>query len=106
MSIARAILHDPRLLILDEATSSVDSETESKIQQALDRLVANRTTLVAAHRLSTLRNADRIFVMEEGKLTEQGSHPQLLAKRGQYFRLVRAQEEAWRKAKRNLSIAE
>lgn len=106
LSIARAILHDPRLLILDEATSSVDSETESKIQQALDRLVANRTTLVAAHRLSTLRNADRIFVMEEGKLTERGSHIALMAKRGQYYRLVRAQEDAWRKAKRNLSIAE
>lgn len=106
ISIARAILHDPRILILDEATSSVDSETESKIQQALDRLVHNRTTLVAAHRLSTLRNADRIFVMEEGKLAEVGSHTALIARGGIYSRLVRAQEEAWRKAKKNLSIAQ
>jgi len=106
ISIARAILHNPRILILDEATSSVDSETESKIQQALDRLVRNRTTFVAAHRLSTLRNADRIFVMEEGKLIETGSHQQLMDKEGMYFRLVKAQEEAWRKAKRNLTLAQ
>jgi len=106
ISIARAILHNPRILILDEATSSVDSETESKIQQALDRLVMARTTLVAAHRLSTLRNADRIFVMEEGKLAEVGTHEQLLAKKGMYTRLVRAQEKAWRKSKKHLSIAQ
>ena len=106
ISIARAILHNPRILILDEATSSVDSETEAKIQEALDRLVRNRTTFVAAHRLSTLRNADRIFVMEEGKLIEVGSHFQLMEKEGMYFRLVKAQEEAWRKAKRNLSLAQ
>ncbi|MEK7477400.1 MAG: ABC transporter ATP-binding protein [Candidatus Coatesbacteria bacterium] len=106
ISIARAILHNPRILILDEATSSVDSETEAKIQEALDRLVRNRTTFVAAHRLSTLRNADRIFVMEEGKLIETGSHFELLKKGGMYSRLVKAQEEAWRKAKRNLSLAQ
>ncbi len=105
ISIARAILHDPRVLILDEATSSVDSETESKIQQALDRLVSQRTTLVSAHRLSTLRNADRIFVMEEGRIAEIGSHKQLMARRGKYFRIVKAQEKMWRKGKKNLSLA-
>lgn len=107
ISIARAILHNPRLLILDEATSSVDTETEAKIQEALDRLVHNRTTLVAAHRLSTLRNADRIFVMEEGELAEVGPHAQLMKRKGGiYQRLVHAQERAWRKAKKNLSIAQ
>ncbi len=104
VAIARAILHNPRLLILDEATSSVDSETEAKIQQAMERLVKDRTTLIAAHRLSTLRNTDRVFVMDEGRLAEIGSHAQLMHKEGIYFRLVRAQEEAWRKAKKHLSI--
>jgi ATP-binding cassette subfamily B protein len=106
VSIARAILHDPRILILDEATSSVDTETEAKIQEAMDRLVRDRTTFVAAHRLSTLRVADRIFVMDEGKLAEAGTHEQLIAKRGIYSRLVAAQEKAWRRARRNLSIAQ
>jgi ATP-binding cassette subfamily B protein len=106
LSIARAILHDPRVLIMDEATSSVDSETEFKIQQAMDRLSSGRTTLVAAHRLSTLRHADRIFVMEQGKLLEEGSHAALMRKKGRYYRMVKVQEKMWRRAKRNLSIGE
>lgn len=104
LAIARAILHNPRIMVLDEATSSVDSETEAKIQEALNRLAKNRTTLVAAHRLSTLRNANRIFVMEEGKLAETGSHEQLMKKRGRYYRLIKAQEDAWKRARKNLSI--
>ena len=86
ISIARAILHDPRILILDEATSSVDTETEYKIQEALDRLVAGRTVFAIAHRLSTLRRATRLFVIEDGKLTEQGTHAELLALPGGTYR--------------------
>ncbi|MEO8451537.1 MAG: ABC transporter ATP-binding protein [Gemmatimonadota bacterium] len=88
VSIARAILHDPRILILDEATSSVDTETERHIQEALDRLVAGRTVFAIAHRLSTLRKATRLFVIEDGKLAESGTHAELLAKpEGIYRRL-------------------
>ena len=86
VSIARAILHDPRILVLDEATSSVDTETEYKIQEALDRLVAGRTVFAIAHRLSTLRRATRLFVIEDGKLTEQGTHAELLALAGGTYR--------------------
>jgi ATP-binding cassette subfamily B protein len=94
ISIARAILHDPRILILDEATSSVDTETEYKIQEALDRLVADRTVFAIAHRLSTLRRADRIFVIEEGRMLEQGTHRELLAlPGGTYRRLCELQQE-------------
>jgi ATP-binding cassette subfamily B protein len=94
ISIARAILHNPRLLILDEATSSVDTETEKKIQEALQRLVAGRTTFAIAHRLSTLSIADRLFVMEDGKLVEQGTHEELLAKPdGVYAKLHNTQAE-------------
>jgi len=94
ISIARAILHNPRILILDEATSSVDTETEKKIQEALQRLVAGRTTFAIAHRLSTLSIADRLFVMEDGKLAEQGTHEELLAKPdGVYAKLHRTQAE-------------
>lgn len=94
ISIARAILHNPRILILDEATSSVDVETERKIQQAIDRLVQNRTTFAIAHRLSTLRNADRLFVIEKGKGVECGSHEELMEKKGIYYKLVETQREA------------
>lgn len=94
ISIARAILHNPRILILDEATSSVDVETEKEIQQAIDRLVQNRTTFAIAHRLSTLRNADRLFVIEKGKGVECGSHEELMDKKGIYFKLVETQREA------------
>lgn len=94
ISIARAILHDPRILILDEATSSVDTETEKKIQEALQRLVQGRTTFAIAHRLSTLSAADRLFVMESGKLIEQGTHQELLQRPdGVYARLHNTQAQ-------------
>ncbi len=94
VSIARAILHDPRILILDEATSAVDTETERKIQQAIGRLVSGRTVFAIAHRLSTLARADRIFVMKSGRLAEAGTHEELLAlENGIYRRLYELQGE-------------
>ena len=91
ISFARALAHNPRFLILDEATSSVDTKTEILIREALDRLLEGRTALVIAHRLSTIQHADRILVFHKGKLREQGSHQQLLAERGIYYRLYQLQ---------------
>jgi ATP-binding cassette subfamily B protein len=91
ISIARALLIDPRILILDEATSSVDSETEKEIQKALDNLVKGRTTIAIAHRLSTLQRADRLVVMDRGQVVEQGPHDALMARQGAYYRLYQAQ---------------
>jgi ATP-binding cassette subfamily B protein len=91
ISIARALLIDPRILILDEATSSVDTETEREIQLALENLVQGRTTIAIAHRLSTLRRADRLVVIERGRITEIGHHNDLLEKSGTYARLYKAQ---------------
>ena len=93
IAIARAILHNPRVLILDEATSSVDVETEKQIQESLGRLVKGRTTFAIAHRLSTLRNADRLVVLSNGRVMEVGSHEELLEVDGHFAELVRLQQE-------------
>ena len=93
VSIARAILKNPKILILDEATSSLDPETEIKIQEALTRLIQGRTTIAIAHRLATLRNADRLVVIEKGKIAEVGSHEELISMGGIYSNLVSAQRQ-------------
>ena len=94
IAIARAILHDPPVLILDEATSAVDSDTEKKLQEAIANLVQGRTTIAIAHRLATLRNADRLLVIDDGKIIEQGTHDELLSlEDGHFAKLVRLQTE-------------
>ena len=93
ISFARAILADPRILVLDEATASVDTITEQKIQNAIDTIIRGRTSIVIAHRLSTVRNADIILVVKDGKIIEQGRHDELLAARGHYYRLYTRQYE-------------
>jgi subfamily B ATP-binding cassette protein MsbA len=91
ISIARAILKNAPILILDEATSSLDTEAEIEVQSALDNLMAGRTTLMIAHRLSTIRNADRIIVLVNGEIVEEGNHEALLEKKGEYFKLHQMQ---------------
>ncbi len=93
LSIARTLLYDPKVLILDEATSNIDAEAERSIQEALEVLVRGRTTIAIAHRLSTLRNADRILVFDRGRLIEHGTHAELLSADGTYARLVRIQTQ-------------
>jgi ATP-binding cassette subfamily B protein len=87
VSLARAVLKDPPILVLDEATSSVDNETEAAIQRSLERLTAHRTTIIIAHRLSTIRAADRIYVLENGELVETGTHDELTSRSGVYANL-------------------
>lgn len=94
LSIARAVVANPRILILDEATASVDTETEKHIQAALDQLIKGRTTLSIAHRLSTLRSADKLVVIEGGKIVEEGTHLELTLKKGSYFKLMQLQSKA------------
>ena len=91
LSIARAVLRNPSILILDEATSALDTESEKLVQDALEKLMKNRTSLVIAHRLSTIKNADLIVVLQKGRIAEQGTHEELIATRGIYYALCNMQ---------------
>jgi ABC-type multidrug transport system fused ATPase/permease subunit len=91
LAIALALVQDPKILILDEATSSLDSESEKLVQEALERLVVNRTTFIVAHRLSTIRKADKILVLEKGKIVEIGNHEELIKKKGAYYKFYSLQ---------------
>lgn len=93
LTIARVILTDPKILILDEATSSIDTRTEQQIQSAMDNLMKGRTSFIIAHRLSTIKNADLILVMDQGDIVEQGTHEELLKKNGAYAKLYNSQFE-------------
>ena len=93
LTIARVILANPKILILDEATSSIDTRTEQQIQSAMDNLMKGRTSFIIAHRLSTIKNADLILVMDHGDIVEQGNHGELLAKNGFYAKLYNSQFE-------------
>jgi ATP-binding cassette subfamily B protein len=106
INFARALAHNPRFLILDEATSSVDTETELRIREALQQLVEGRTSIVIAHRLSTIQRADRIIVMHKGKLREIGTHQELLAVRGIYWKLYQLQYKDQESGGARLSLAE
>ena len=102
VSIARAILLDPRILILDEATAAMDTQTERRIQEALTLLSKGRTTIMIAHRLSTLRDVDSLIVIEKGKMPESGTHDELIRKKGIYYDLYRLQLEALK----NIGVSE
>jgi ATP-binding cassette subfamily B protein len=91
LAFARTLAHNPQILVLDEATSSVDTETEGLIQDAIGKLMEGRTSIVIAHRLSTVQNANRIIVMHHGEIREMGTHQELLARRGLYYRLYQLQ---------------
>lgn len=103
IAIARALLHNPKILILDEATASLDTQTEKQIQDALQKLIADRTTLAIAHRLSTLRNATRLIVLDKGELAEVGTHDELIKKQGIYYGLVMAQRQMSKMSPKNQS---